>query len=157
MRRIATVALMAICAGCSSPGAQQLHLHENVGRLSEALTLNLRSEDDSWVGGARAVALTIEFENVSDGPLSGCQMWLGDALKASFSDLEVYRGFFGGNRPRGRSDLRPGEGVTFAFNHDNNNYRISVAGGGGKAFNPGIPPTLTLVCGERRAEWRIGA
>jgi hypothetical protein len=153
MRRLAIVALMAM--GCSSSGTRSLVLQEDVGQLSEALIVNLRSYDDSRAGGAGAVALNVWVANVSDEMLSGCQLWLGEELKASFGDLRVHRGFFGRDEPRGHSDLRGGESISFLFNHDNRNYLISRGGGGSKELKPGIPASITVVCGERRAKWRV--
>jgi hypothetical protein len=150
--------LLAISVACSAPGPPLgLHFEDGAGRLKEALVVDLRSEDDSESGGAGAVALTISFENISTETLSGCQLGLGDTGEASFSDLEVYGGFFVGNKPRGRPDLRPGETAVFAFNHDNNNYGLGLAPNEAKAFTAGIPRILRVACGERRAKWRIDA
>jgi len=133
-----------------------LRLEENTGQLAQDLSVKLNSWNDKFFGPEGAVGLAITLRNESSRALAGCTFRLDERFEAPLSDLEVFRGFFDGNKPWGRASLDPGETVTFKFHHDNNNQLIVRASDGGFGSAIGIPGKIGVQCGQSSATWSTG-
>jgi len=138
-----------LAASCGSTKAIPLR----PGGPGDDLQLAAASWQDRFGGSDSAVGLRFELHSTSDHVLEGCALLLDNRYRASLADLEVYRGFFAGNDPRARSDLRPGESARFEFHHDNNNRLILRRRDGDTAPPDYIPTRITVSCDGWERSW----
>ena len=133
----------------------QVAVQDDLSGFADIMQLDASVWDDSRFGGDGAVGLRLAFDNTSGQAVEECSLRFNQLFRAPLDDLEVYKGFFGDNRPRGRADIAPGETVAFTFHHDNNNY-VALRRADGLAYGDGSPPKLvTLSCGNRAATWNL--
>lgn len=156
MSRVALAILIAIIAACGPPREVPLRLQESTDELGRRVAVELKSWKDDMFGGEGAVGLRVTVHNVSNQPLVNCSLSLDDRFQSALDRLEVYRGFFAGNRPWGHTSLVAGEKVAFEFHHDNSNYGIVRANDGRMPSGTTVPHSIDIVCGDFRARWTTG-
>jgi hypothetical protein len=107
MRIVTIFASALLASGCDGSGQRlTLKAQGGEGPIAEHLELELRAWDDPFGGKEGAIGMMVRLRNTSEEPLDRCKLGFNGEYWARLSELEVYRGFFGGNQPRARADLR---------------------------------------------------